>query len=520
MNLAILIGVSEYSNEKISELTACRNDANLINLLLKSTKKYDEILLIEKDTTSDNVKKQLTDFIKKHSANEEKEIEELFFYYSGHGQFHNEEFYYILSDFDFDRRNSTSLNNSELDNLLRNLSPNLTIKFIDACQSGVSYVKEPGEFKIDKIINNGKQTFQNCYFMFSSHSTQSSKATDKISFFTYSFLKAIFQSINGDIRYADLINRIKDDFAQPSSTQTPYFITQADYTEVFCNVTDAIKKIVSDGLSTLADAATKSEKNNSSMTLLEIIEKEAEDYCSSPEEAYELLKKAREVLYSYNFCEDLMGLYNITITDSTSTSYHNLPKINTIGAQLSKEEDYFIDIRYGIENVKEEIQISPILKASSMIYGNEPEKKYRTVARRYISDIIVTEKSPLYQINFDLKPKFPNVPGFNTTLATAFSKKELTIFFFYNKCKELGWGEFVKNDGNVIWEYSKLQLKKIEETKEKEKIGKILEGFERYILDILTEQYKLKTNENNSNKEETNVPVITSNKEMKEVRKN
>lgn len=518
MNLAILIGVSEYSNENISDLTACKNDANLINSLLKSTKKYDEILLIEKDTSSDNIKKQLTDFIKKHSANEEKEIEELFFYYSGHGQFQNEEFYYILSDFDFDRRNSTSLKNSELDNMLRNLSPNLTIKFIDACQSGVSYVKEPGEFKIEKIINNGKQTFQNCYFMFSSHSTQASKATDKISFFTYSFLKAIFQSKNGDIRYADLINRIKDDFAQPNSTQTPYFITQADYTEVFCNVTNVIKKSVEDGLSSLAVTATKSEKNNSSMTLLEIIEKEAEDYCRTPEEAYELLKKAREDLYSYNFSKELKSLYNITITDSTS--YHNLPKRNTIGAQLSKEEGYFIDIKYGIEEVKEEIQISSILKASSILYGNEPEKKYRTVQRRYVSDIIVTENSPLYQINFDLEPKFPNLPGFNTTLVTAFSKKELTIFFFYNKCKELGWGEFVKNEENVIWKYSKIQLKKIEDTNEKKKIGKILEGFESYILDILTEKYKTKQNENNSNKEEAHIPVVTSNKEMEEVGEN
>ena len=375
MNLAILIGVSEYSNKKISELTACKNDAILINSLLKSTKKYDEILLIEKDTTSDNVKKQLTDFIKKYSANEEKDIEELFFYYSGHGQFHNEEFYYILSDFDFDRRNSTSLNNSELDNLLRNLSPKLTIKFIDACQSGVSYVKEPGEFKIEKIINNEEQTFQNCYFMFSSHSTQSSKASDKISFFTYSFLRAISQSKNGDIRYADLINRIKDDFAQPNSTQTPYFITQADYTEVFCNVTDIIKKSVVDGLSSLATVtATNSEKNNSSMTLLETIEKEAEGYCRTPEEAYELLKKVREDIYSYNFNEDLKSLYNITITDSTS--YYNLPKINTIGVQLSKEEGYFIEIKYEIEEVKEEIQqsLSALWKATSMMYGNEPKK--------------------------------------------------------------------------------------------------------------------------------------------------
>jgi len=58
---------------------------------------------------------------------------------------------------------------------------------------------------------------------------------------------------------------------------------------------------------------------------------------------------------------------NIAFTDSTA--YYNLPKINTIGAQLFNEEGYFIDIKYGIEEVKEEIQssISAILKASSMM---------------------------------------------------------------------------------------------------------------------------------------------------------
>lgn len=519
MNLAILIGVSDYSNERIPNLTACKNDVNLMSTLLKLTKKYDEILVIEKNTTSENVKKQLTEFIKKHTVNEEKEIEEVLFYFSGHGEVYDDEFYYILSNFDFDKRNSTSLINSELDNLLRNLKPKLAIKIVDACKSGVSYVKEPGEFKIEKIMNNDEHTYQNCYFMFSSHSNQSSKATAKISYFTYSFLKAIRVSQNGEIRYADIINLIKDDFAQPHSTQTPYFVIQADYTEVFCNITDNLRGLIANQLTTLTTKNTiKSEKNNSSMTLLEIIEKEAEEYCKNPEEAYELLAIVRDNIYSYEFNEDINKLYNISKVDSDD--YSDLPKINRIGEKLSKEEGYFVEIKYGVRKVREEIKdnsLSASLRAlSGQFNRTEPQKHYRTVERKYASDIIITEKSPLYRISIDLEPKFPNLPGFNFTLVIAFSKKELTIFYFYNKCKEIGWNEFVKNEENVIWKYNKFPLKKVKETEEKKSLEKIFQDFESYVLDYLAEQYKSQLMENTPNGEEVSVPDVTSNKVTKD----
>jgi hypothetical protein len=508
MNLAILIGVSDYSNEKIPNLTACNFDVNLMNSLLKSTKKYEEILLIEKDTTSENVKKQLTEFIKKHTADKEKVIEEVFFYYSGHGQVYNDEFYYILSNFDFDQRNSTSLNNSELDNLLRNLNSKLAIKIIDACQSGISYVKEPGDFKIEKIVNNEKQTFQNCYFMFSSHSDQSSLATDKISHFTNSFLKAITQSKNGEIRYADIINHIKDDFAQPHSQQTPFFIIQADYTETFCNNNDTLRTSLLDKLSTLP--SLKIEKTNSSVTLLEIIKKEAEEYCKTPEEAYELLKQVHEIILSYNFNEELINLYDITFTDTDD--YSNLPKVNIIGKQLSKEDDYFVELKYRAVKFREEIKNnwSSFLKVTSQINGTEPEKQYRIVEKELVSEIFVTEKSPFYRINIDFEPKLPNLPGFNSTLVAAFSKRELTIFYFYNKCKEIGWNEFVKNEVNVIWKYNKFPLKKVAETEEKKKLEKIFQDFEKYILDYLSEKYKSQLTENNPMGVEMLVPIVTN----------
>ncbi len=42
MNIAIIIGVSEYN--KIKHLPACLNDSNLIHSILTKTEKYKEIL--------------------------------------------------------------------------------------------------------------------------------------------------------------------------------------------------------------------------------------------------------------------------------------------------------------------------------------------------------------------------------------------------------------------------------------------------------------------------------------------
>ncbi|ULT58714.1 caspase family protein [Neobacillus drentensis] len=521
MNLAILIGVSEYYHEEIDNLTACKNDAILMNSLLKSTNKYDEILLIENDTTSDNVKKQITEFIKKYTENKEKDIEEVFFYYSGHGQVYNQEFHYILSDFDFERLNSTSLNNSELDNLLRNLKPKLAIKLIDACKSGVSYVKEPGEFNFEKIISHEEHAFQNCYFMFSSHTNQNSGATDKISHFTWSFLKAIINSHNGEVRYLDIISSIKDDFAQPKYTQIPYFVSQASYTEVFCNVTDPLRDLLVGKLSLLLakNYSIEKEKNNSSMTLLEIIQKEAEEYCKTPEEAYELLKQVRETIFNYEYNQDITSLYEVTAFDIDS--YSDLPKINVIGEQLSKEEDYFVQIEYKNINVKVEITNplqSSLLRLSHSLTGTQPEKKYRMIEKEVVSNFSVTEESPFYRIKINLEPRFPNLPGFTATIVAAFSKKELTIFYFYNKCKEVSWKQFVENEDKVMWKYNKFLLKKVGEPEEKNKVEKIIRDFQTYVLEYFTEKYKTQLIDNNTEGGEMLLPVVP-NKETEEDKK-
>lgn len=108
--------------------------------LLRHTNKFPNALELRKDTSSAEVKTQLAQFISKFKN---QPIEELFFYFSGHGDLFKDDFYFLFSDFDEKRRNQTSLTNDELDSMLKTLSPKLMIKVVDACHAGVAYVKEP-----------------------------------------------------------------------------------------------------------------------------------------------------------------------------------------------------------------------------------------------------------------------------------------------------------------------------------------------------------------------------------------
>lgn len=70
------------------------------------------------DTSSQNVISKLTQFIE---TNKGKAIDELFFYFSGHGIYDEEELFFCLSDYVDSKKRRTSLINSEVDSMFKSL---------------------------------------------------------------------------------------------------------------------------------------------------------------------------------------------------------------------------------------------------------------------------------------------------------------------------------------------------------------------------------------------------------------
>ena len=116
MNIGVIIGVSEYTN--LDNLPSCKNDANILNNIMNTDSKYEEILLLNNDTSSKNIKESIIEFIDKYKNND---INEFFIYFSGHGLFDGNDFYYICSNYDKSKLKRTTFENKELDIYIKQL---------------------------------------------------------------------------------------------------------------------------------------------------------------------------------------------------------------------------------------------------------------------------------------------------------------------------------------------------------------------------------------------------------------
>jgi|688.fasta_scaffold150131_2 hypothetical protein len=243
MNIAIVIGVSKYfSSSENHEIIAPKEDALRIKRLLEATGKYKSILCIIDDTVANKVKNNIRSFLQ--SDAKEESIEEVFYYFSGHGKYVDQKFYMLCSDFTDKKLGMTSLENSEIDDFIRLLNPKLTVKVIDACFSGYRYIKDIQNNSSEYTDNNSLQnTLGNVIFMASSHDDQQSQMMGRDSFFTTKFIEAALSSDVGTrVLYRDIQAFISDEF-RSMNTQIPYFINQWKGIEIFSEYTNDMQRL-------------------------------------------------------------------------------------------------------------------------------------------------------------------------------------------------------------------------------------------------------------------------------------
>ena len=240
MNLAIVIGISEYDNAH--DLPSCKNDAEYIKDLLKSSDKYDDILYFEGKKGSNDIMDIMDNFIIKYTG---MKINEFILYFSGHGYYNEDDFYFCTSNVDLSQINSTSISNTNVDKLIKKLQPETYVKIIDACESGNSYIKDIGNK--EKIFEKNYDGFKNCYFFSSSECTQGSYANEYISDFTKEFLeiikKYILKDKIKDIKYRQISAALSDAFAT-NTKQTPFFVSQGTLAEVFISYNNKIEEFL------------------------------------------------------------------------------------------------------------------------------------------------------------------------------------------------------------------------------------------------------------------------------------
>jgi hypothetical protein len=237
VNIAIIIGISEYSPQP---MPASANDAARMQKLLEASGKYQHFLTVTDNTNAASVKDRVRTFLRSYEG---QAVEEVFFYYSGHGVYDGDEheFFMLCSDYDKNRRSTTSLQNSDIDNFIRALSPKLTVKVLDACFSGFRYVKsDPYEIAGEQPK---EKTLGDLIFMASSHDNQTSSMMLTDSYFTAKFIEgALFLKVGEDVLYRDIHGYIADEFKNMRK-QRPFFTLQGTGTEVFAKYTEQMKAL-------------------------------------------------------------------------------------------------------------------------------------------------------------------------------------------------------------------------------------------------------------------------------------
>lgn len=426
-NYAVILGVDEYTHA--NNLPSCANDVKAIEGLLQATEKY-EILRFSGVETKDKILEEISNLLPADAS----DVGEVLFFFSGHGM-QDADMHYILKDTNPQMISSTALNNKELDNIVRKSSPKLFVKIIDACNSGLSYIKSAGSLIPDDIVLPSKE-FENCIFMCSSKQSQYSLAGNPYSKFTKVLIDAVYHTTGKTVKFSDLQNYLSDVFTREGSNQTPYFSTQCDGTEIFCNKTERVieyLKTFNGETSTfsISEEPTEIEKINAYLKK-----------CRSENEVRLIMEKATRIMEVQGLEDEMLStFYEFLCTTSVPFIYHSYHEDESIVKMLHKRpssENLFIDIEYA--SVKED---TPFISW------------YPSYKQKPVSFISKVNQIPNV-IAYHLKGKDENLPDYVIPFIFVYSPTFFYVFTCTKQFLRKGWNDYTENQG-AKYTYSKFE---------------------------------------------------------------
>jgi len=374
-----------------------------------------------------------------------EEVEELIFYFSGHGEKEGDEFLYLPSDFDPHKKLGTSISNDRIDTLIKEISPKLTIKVVDACHSGTTYVKN--QDNTQKILEKAaaKKGLNSLYFLFSSGSQEYSYAGSDFSHFTESFLTAILES-HGETGYLDIINRIKDFFIT-NKNQTPHFIQQGTGTEKIGNINEETKNLINKAFG-LSDEEHKTSLQNISSTfdqLLQKIQEKTTSECFKEEDLGIFLDKFKTDINNWD--SSITNFF--TPEYSSKTSPEGVPNCEYLGSWLedNKEICLFAEPEYSIEYIETSQYVQkPFQSLSSaeiLASCNDPLSIYNLEIikkpHNKICGFLYTHNTGNNIISIKLSPKYEILNPVCIYIVSFYSNKNIVIHYSHEELKKINW---------------------------------------------------------------------------------
>jgi len=443
MNIAAIIGVSKYEN--LPELPFCKNDANNMFELLDSTHKYDDVLIVKDHTKSSDVRVQLFDFFEKHKGDD---VFEAFIYFSGHGYYHGDAMF-CCSDFNKQHPNITSISNSEIDDLLREISPQVAVKVIDACQSGSPYIKGIVDGFEKALKVSGLKSF---LCMSSSQKDQYSYGTSDESEFTMHWINAASMKRSGRILYREIQASVADAFIG-NLKQTPFFVSQGTITETFGTVTPDMINISEKRQKQKNEFGKKEESSQAVKNKV----KELDSKYVSYDAVCMALNKSREMLIQYDIVNGYIGKYYKKIIEDSLT-IDMIPGVKDVAEFADKNgwmHKYFIDIKYGSKNTLQDKRDRSLVEIAASILLEDS---------KVADSIVTTEKLPYEVLKIELNTDHESLSDFLIYIGVVHSKREVCLLTTVGLAFNKGWHNEKTELLAVEWQYSHLSWKSIIES--------------------------------------------------------
>lgn len=465
MKLAIVSGITDYAHMR--RLAACANDSRAVQSLLSAVGDYPDICFIEADATGAAAKAKIANFISAHKTDK---VEELFFYFSGHGDRSEEDFFYAFSDYQADRREATGLRNSELDELIRNLAPDLTVKIVDACFSGSTYIKSAEDDLTPIARKSATANELKCvYFLFSSAENEKSLAGPKLSYFTQCLLE-IFANQSGLVRYRDLIAALADEM-HVRGWPSPFFVTQATGLEYFAYVGEEALLAVQNSLKLLLPPEAEDSNDSqpsSAASSQEIVPspspaqpptlamlataKAKEAYCSK-DEAIANIGQLQAVRDIGRWPSELRDAYDMRVT---SVSEEEVPNAKAIGKWISnlKDDAVFATPTYDTETFTvEEYKELPTMPSSTFgalgmssvshfrrLLGEKEYKLEKVEKHRQVVDgFKYSAPAVVEPTHIRFSPRYPSLENYSLYIVCLFSRRTVTCLYVVEHLALTGW---------------------------------------------------------------------------------
>lgn len=523
--LGIFIGVSNYESIEYGGLPACEKDVTAMKTVISKLKGIKKPLFLTNEKSS-VVKDKLIDFIQENKG---KKIDEVFFYFSGHGERIGDEYYYVLSDFQKEKKNSTGLQESFLDGIVRELNPKTFTKVVDACFSGTKYIKDSHESKQTQIkLSVEKSSFEQVYYFFSSRDNQASYADrDGMSYFTDQFISSLL-SAERDARYIELSKELSDLFVNNPENQQPIFVMQGSYLDGFGKITEKVITLLMKeiGIASPTDTPEREkeeEKKADSLEsrLMDAIEKSKEN-CVTQEKIANILsnlapeitksipayiKKAFKVTVENKKIKDLENkeqigewlikknsLYAVPAYDSKTVITQEYVKPEKISVPVPEtEQNNDFDLFKTFSSKKNPSSAFARAQWLSMKSGLHFEPKEPRLEERVLKEIKKREtyiSGFHYRCNDEfnilcvtMEPLHQLLPKIDYWVVFIYSHKEFFVHYSYASVQKKSWSEYESPEKR---KWSAMEIKNISKTGPKE----IAEFFIKRITEIIDGEVK------------------------------